>query len=58
MSQPLGSVDVTPAAVREEGLQDAAGRPTKRLPIGQLIRISLYWLGLSAVWSGFLDIVK
>ena len=28
------------------------------MPLGQLLRISLYWLGLSAVWSGFLDIVN
>ena len=41
-----------------ETTADASGRPTKRLPIGQLVRISLYWLGLSAVWSGFLDIVN
>ena len=33
--------------------EDEFGRPTRSLPIGQLIRISLYWLGLSAVWSGF-----
>ena len=25
------------------------GRPTKLLPIGHLIRISLYWLGLTAI---------
>ena len=38
--------------------EDASGRPTARMPLGQLLRISLYWLGLSAVWSGFLDIVN
>jgi MFS family permease len=38
--------------------EDEFGRPTRSLPIGQLIRISLYWLGLSAVWSGFLDITN
>jgi MFS family permease len=37
---------------------DAAGRPTKLLPKTQLVRMSLYWLGLSAVWSGILDIVN
>jgi MFS family permease len=58
MTESLGSIDLTPAVVQDEGLRDAAGRPTKRLPIGQLVRISLYWLGLSAVWSGFLDIVN
>ena len=40
-----------------EPAEDSSGRPTRSLPIGQLVRISLYWLGLSAVWSGFLDIV-
>jgi len=32
------------------GLTDAASfRPTKVLPVGHLIRISLYWLGLTAI---------
>ena len=30
----------------------ADGRPTMRLPTGQLIRISLYWLGLSSIFAG------
>jgi MFS family permease len=58
MSEPIAAIDAIPADVRGAGLEDAEGRPTKRLPMGQLIRISLYWLGLSAVWSGFLDIVN
>ena len=37
---------------------DSDGRPTKPLPLGHLIRISMYWLGISAVWSGILDIVN
>jgi MFS family permease len=37
---------------------DESGRPTRTLPLGQLVRISLYWLGLSAVWSGFGDILN
>jgi len=36
---------------------DLDGRPTKPLPLGHLVRISMYWLGISAVWSGILDIV-
>jgi len=51
-------VDTLPAAVLEEAPEDASGRPTRHLPLGHLVRISLYWLGLSAVWSGFLDIVN
>jgi MFS family permease len=31
---------------------DASGRPTTSLPMSQLIRLSLYWLGLSAVFAG------
>jgi Na+/melibiose symporter-like transporter len=37
---------------------DGQGRPTRSLPLTQLMRISLYWLGISAVWSGILDIVN
>jgi Na+/melibiose symporter-like transporter len=37
---------------------DKQGRPTRSLPLTQLMRISLYWLGISAVWSGILDIVN
>ena len=37
---------------------DLDGRPTKPLPLTHLIRISMYWLGISAVWSGILDIVN
>ena len=31
---------------------DAGERPTERLPIRQLIQISLYWLGINAIWGG------
>ena len=37
---------------------DAQGRPTRALPVSHLVRISLYWLGISTVWSGILDIVN
>jgi MFS family permease len=29
-----------------------SGRPTQRLPIRELLRISLYWLGLSSIFAG------
>jgi MFS family permease len=29
-----------------------SGRPTRLLPVTQLLRLSLYWLGLSAVFAG------
>jgi MFS family permease len=31
---------------------DASGRPTTRLPNRELVRISLYWLGLSSIFAG------
>jgi Na+/melibiose symporter-like transporter len=37
---------------------DAEGRPTRLLPLPHLVMISLYWLGIAAVWSGILDIVN
>ncbi len=51
-------VDEVPAPAAAAQTHDAHGRPTKQLPRGQLIRISLYWLGISTVWSGILDIVN
>jgi MFS family permease len=33
------------------------GRPTTRLPAGQLVRISLYWLGLSTIFIGLSQIL-
>jgi len=49
--------DSTPGAVPPP-THDGQGRPTRSLPLPQLMRISLYWLGISAVWSGILDIVN
>ena len=34
------------------GIDPATGRPTERLPATQLVRMSCYWLGLSAIWAG------
>ncbi len=36
---------------------DREGRPLAELPVKHLLRISAYWLGISAVWSGVLDIL-
>ena len=49
-------VDEAPAAA--VATHDVDGRPIRLLPLGHLIRISLYWLGISTVWSGILDIVN
>jgi MFS family permease len=51
-------VDDSAAAVLPPPTHDGHGRPTRSLPLSQLMRISLYWLGISAVWSGILDIVN
>jgi MFS family permease len=51
-------VDEVPIETSSSRTHDADGRPTQLLPTGHLIRISLYWLGISTVWSGILDIVN
>jgi Na+/melibiose symporter-like transporter len=32
--------------------EDAGARPTERLPLRQLLQISIYWLGINAIWGG------
>ena len=51
-------VNEVPMAASLSTTHDADGRPIRLLPTGHLIRISLYWLGISTVWSGILDIVN
>jgi len=51
-------VDVSPSEADPPPTHDEDGRPTRKLPLTQLIRISIYWLGISTVWSGILDIVN
>ena len=50
--------DGPPVEATVPATHDADGRPTRLLSGSQLIRISLYWLGISTVWSGILDIVN
>lgn len=38
--------------------QDEAGRPTRALPFPQLLRISLYWLGLSSIFAGLHQLIN
>src|SRR5665811_2056007 len=46
-------VAVPGAAGAEMGLSDEdAERPTERLPLRQLVQISLYWLGINAIMGG------
>ena len=37
-------------------MTDAAGRPTEILPKRELLRLSIYWLGLSSIFAG-LDLI-
>ncbi len=49
MHGPSGATDTAAANAPAIG---ADGRPTRSLPATQLMRLSLYWLGLSAVFAG------
>ncbi len=37
---------------------DDADRPTDALPNAQLVRLSLYWLGLSSIFTGLTAILS
>jgi Na+/melibiose symporter-like transporter len=53
-SQPI-EVAVNPAAGAEAvvpPLLTGTDRPTERLPLRQLVSLSIYWLGINAIWSG------
>src|SRR4051812_38678482 len=39
------------AGVREP-VVEAVGRPTRDLPLAQLLTLSIYWLGINAMWTG------
>jgi MFS family permease len=46
---------VSPAAVAEAvvpPILGAADRPTAALPLRQLLSLSIYWLGINAIWTG------
>ena len=43
---------MTQVADTANGSDVVTGRPTARLPNRELIRISLYWLGLSSIFAG------
>jgi Na+/melibiose symporter-like transporter len=32
--------------------EDSTGRPTRRLPVRQLVQLSIYWFGINAIWGG------
>ena len=35
-----------------EPIVPASGRPTRALPLSQLLTLSVYWLGINAMWTG------
>lgn len=37
---------------------DVDARPTERLPLGQLLQISVYWLGINAIMGGIAVVVQ
>jgi len=40
---------LAPAPAEDES---QGARPTERLPLRQLVQISIYWLGINAIWGG------
>jgi MFS family permease len=36
----------------------AAGRPTRALPLSHLLNLSIYWLGINAIWAGLGNVVS
>ena len=51
MEPALDVLDPGVAGVREPVVH-ALGRPTKALPLRQLLTLSVYWLGINAMWTG------
>jgi hypothetical protein len=49
MDAPSGPASIDAAAV---------GRPTGHLPVSQLLRLSLYWLGLSSIFAGLHQLIN
>ena len=40
------------AAADARNVAGKTGRPMERLPLRQLYQLSIYWLGINAVWGG------
>ena len=43
------AITADPVAVADE---DIGARPTEHLPLRQLVQLSVYWLGIQAIWGG------
>jgi MFS family permease len=51
----IDAVADSPATPIEGGgldSDDLGARPTERLPLRQLVQLSVYWLGIQAIWGG------
>src|SRR5260370_40228506 len=48
---------MTDELVASASPESASGRPTELLPNRELVRISLYWLGLSSIFAGLSFII-
>jgi len=48
------ATEATVAVPVVEGLidEEVGARPTERLPLRQLVQLSIYWLGIQAIWGG------
>ncbi len=59
IARPDGPSVATDAALPPDGagFDPATGRPIGRLPNRELVRISLYWLGLSSIFAGLNSIM-
>src|SRR4249919_1087769 len=57
MNRPSGAQAMSEQPDATTALTEADGRPTTRLPNRELIRISLYWLGLSSIFAGLIAII-
>jgi MFS family permease len=51
-SRPHREGHVTAALEASSNGVDPAGRPTKELPLRHLLDLSIYWLGITAIWVG------
>ena len=52
------TVELTANAPRATVDEGAGARPTERLPIGQLLQISIYWLGINTIMGGLGGVVQ
>lgn len=49
-NRTMGPTGPAPAS---GGAETVPGRPQERLPLGQLLQLSIYWFGINALWAGW-----